>query len=132
VASGNVERIEEVYAHWAEGDFRGVAAELFDQHVLFLQHGFPDPGPYHGVGALRDFTKDFLEPWSRVRIKAEELIEAGDTVVVAVVQRAVGEGSGASAELRYFAVWSFRGDRVIRLENFRERAQALDAAGLRA
>jgi ketosteroid isomerase-like protein len=130
VSQGNVERVEEVYAHWAQGDFRS-AAELFDEHVLFLQHGIPDPGPYHGVRALADFTRDFLETWSRVTIEAEELIEAGDTVVASVLQRAVGEGSGASTELRYFAVWSFRGNRVIRLENFRERDEALDAAGLR-
>jgi hypothetical protein len=33
--------------------------------------------------------------------------------------------------MRYFQVWSFRGDKVIRLESFRERVDALEAAGLR-
>jgi hypothetical protein len=28
-------------------------------------------------------------------------------------------------------VWSFRGRKVIRLENFRERAEAFEAVGLR-
>jgi ketosteroid isomerase-like protein len=51
-------------------------------------------------------------------------------VVAAVRQRGVGSGSGAATEFRYFHVWSFRGAKVIRLENFRERAEALEAAGL--
>jgi hypothetical protein len=38
--------------------------------------------------------------------------------------------SGALPELRYFHVWSFRGATVIRLENFRERAEALESVGL--
>jgi hypothetical protein len=52
-------------------------------------------------------------------------------VVAAICQRGVGEESGAATELRYFQVWSFRGGKVIRLEGFRERAEALEAAGLR-
>ena len=64
-------------------------------------------------------------------MEAEEILAAGDSVVVDVHQRGVGRVSGAPAELRYFTVWSFRGQTVIRIESFRERADALDAAGLR-
>ena len=49
---------------------------------------------------------------------------------MAVLQRGVGDGSGLATEFRYFQVWSFRGRKVIRLENFRERAEALEAVGL--
>jgi len=38
--------------------------------------------------------------------------------------------SGVPVELRYFTVWSFRGNKLIRIENFRERGEALEAAGL--
>jgi hypothetical protein len=38
--------------------------------------------------------------------------------------------SGVPVELRYFTVWSFRGSKLIRIENFRERGEALEAAGL--
>jgi hypothetical protein len=33
--------------------------------------------------------------------------------------------------MRYFTLWTFRGRKVIRIESFPERAQALEAAGLR-
>lgn len=54
----------------------------------------------------------------------------GDNVVVAVLQRGEGSQSGAATEFRYFHVWSLRDEKVIRLENFRERSAALKAAGL--
>ncbi len=38
--------------------------------------------------------------------------------------------SGVPTELPYFMLWSFRGRHVIRIESFRERAEALAAAGL--
>jgi ketosteroid isomerase-like protein len=55
---------------------------------------------------------------------------SGDSVVARLCQRGVGEESGAATELRYFHVWSFRGERVIRLECLRERGKAPAAAGL--
>jgi len=33
--------------------------------------------------------------------------------------------------MHYFTLWSFRGATVIRIESFRERSAALEAAGLR-
>ena len=41
-----------------------------------------------------------------------------------------GRTSGAPAELRYLTLWTFRADKVIRIESFRVRDQALKAAGL--
>jgi ketosteroid isomerase-like protein len=73
----------------------------------------------------------FLEVWERVTVEASELIEAGDSVVVKVIQRAVGKGSGVEpAEMEYFHVWTFRGGKVIRLDVIRSREAALEAAGI--
>jgi ketosteroid isomerase-like protein len=66
----------------------------------------------------------------RITIEADELIEAGDRVVAAVLQRGVGKESGAEVDFRYFHVWSFRGGKVVRLEVIRERREAFEVAGL--
>ena len=127
----NVEVVRDIYERWREGDFR-TTVDAFDPLVLFvMRREFPDAGTYLGQERLAEYTRRFLEPWSRITIEAEDITEAGDSVVVAVRQRGVGEGSGAATEFRYFQVWSFRGRKVIRLEGFRERAEALEAAGLR-
>ena len=128
----NVEVARAVYARWGEGDFRA-SLDVFDPLVLFINPPpFPDPGPYLGVERVIEYMRGFLESWSHITIEAEDINEAnGGTVVATVRQRGVGSGSGAETDLHYFQVWSFRGRKVIRLENFRERAEALEAAGLR-
>ena len=131
MAQENVEIIRGVYERWSEGDFRA-SVDWFDPLVLFVvRPEFPDAGTYLGPESVAEYTRGFLEPWSRITIEAQEIDEAGDSVVVTVRQRGVGGGSGAATELRYFHVWSFRGSKVIRFENFRERAEAREAAGLR-
>jgi ketosteroid isomerase-like protein len=126
----NVEIVRDIYERWREGDFRA-SVEVLDPLVLFvMRREFPDPGTYLGLERLAEYMRGFLEPWRRITIEAEDITDAGDSVVVAVRQRGVGGESGAPTEFRYFQVWSFRGRKVIRLEGFRERAEAFEAAGL--
>jgi ketosteroid isomerase-like protein len=128
----NVEALRRVYERWAEGDFRA-SLEVFDPLVLMVQSAdFPDAGAYLGVERVTKFMRGFLEPWTRLTMAAEEFTATGDSVVVAVHQRGVGGGSGVATELRYFHVWTFRGDRAIRLETLRNRDEAYTAVGVPA
>jgi ketosteroid isomerase-like protein len=130
VAEGNVESVRRVYESWGRGDFAGTTGVL-DEHVLMVvRPEFPDTGTYLGPEAIAEYTRGFLEPWSEITIRAEEIIPAGDSVVVAVLQRGEGDASGAVTEFRYFHLWTFRGGKAIRLEMIRERDEALEAAGL--
>jgi ketosteroid isomerase-like protein len=127
----NIAAVRGVYERFSEGDFRATL-DVVDPLVLFVVGGgFPEAGTYLGVESLAEYTREFLEPWARITIEAEEITGAGDSVVAAVRQRGVGSESGAATEFRYFQVWSFRGGKVIRLENFRGRGEALEAAGVR-
>jgi ketosteroid isomerase-like protein len=127
----NVEIVRAVYERWGEGDFRAIL-DVVDPLVLFvLRPPLPESGTYLGVERLVEYTRGFLEPWSHITIEAEDITDLDGTVIATVRQRAVGSGSGAETDLCYFQVWSFRGRKVIRLENFMERAEALEAAGLR-
>lgn len=130
-----VDTVRTVYEQWGEGDFRA-SVDLLDPHVvLVLGTEFgpesPDTSRFLGAEAVVAYTRDnLLKPWEDFTMVAEEILAAGDSVLVAVRQRGVGRISGVSTELRYFTLWSFRGNKVIRLESFRERADALEAAGL--
>ena len=130
MAQNHVQALQGVYDTWSEGEFRA-SAGLMDPLVLFvIGEGLPDTGAYLGPEDLAEYMRGFLEPWTRITIEAEEIAGAGDSVFAAVVQRGTGLGSGAATELRYFHVWTFRGGKVIRLETFRDRAEARVAAGL--
>lgn len=126
-----LDAVREIYQRWSGGDFRA-GVDLYDPHMVLVQRAeFPEAGAYVGTEAIARYMRGFLEAWSRVTIEAEELVDAGDSIVAAVVQRAVGKESGAEpTEFRYFQVWSFRGDRVMRLEVVRDRDDALGAVGL--
>jgi ketosteroid isomerase-like protein len=130
----NVETVRAVYERWSEGDFRA-SVDLFDAHVvLVLPPDFgpdiPDASAYFGPEAIAAYTRGLLENWADFTMEAEELLAAGDSVLAGVHQRGVGRTSGVPTEMRYFTLWSFRGRKVIHLESFRERAEALEAAGL--
>jgi len=129
----NVEIVRAVYGQWRNGNFRA-GIDLYDPRAVLVQGaGFPETGAYLGLEGIGRYMRAFLEAWERVTIEAEDLVQAGDSVVAAVVQRGIGKASGATpTEFRYFHVWSFRGGKVIRLESIRERAQALEVAGLSA
>jgi ketosteroid isomerase-like protein len=130
VTSTKVDVVRTIYGRWGQGDFKTDA--FFDPHVVFvLPQGFPDSGRYCGADAVADYTRGFLEPWTHITIESEELVPAGDSVIASVLQRGVGDASGAETEFRYWQVWSFRGETVIRLENFREHDEALEAAAVK-
>ncbi len=130
MSDDNVEAVRSVYEGWSEGDFT-VGTDLLDPKILFvLGPEFPDAGTYLGTEALAQYMHGVLEPWTRFTIEAGEIREAGDSIFAAVCQRGVGTSSGAPAEFRYFQVWTFRGGKVIRLEGIRDRAEALEVAGL--
>ena len=127
----HVEVLRRVYERWGEGDFRA-GVELYDPHAVFVQRPeFPHSGVYLGPEQVARATCASCSRRGReFTIAAEEFIAAGDSVVVAVHQRAIGTESAAETEFRYFHVWTFRGSKVVRWENFRERDEALAAVGM--
>jgi ketosteroid isomerase-like protein len=132
MAEGNVEVVRGIYERWGRGDF-SAGTDLYDPYVqLVLRPEFPEAGTYSGPEEIRRYMQeDFLADFAGAAIAGEEFIAAGDSVVVHVHQSATGPESGAPVSMRYYQVWSFRGDSVIRIESIRERADALEAVGIR-
>jgi ketosteroid isomerase-like protein len=126
----NVDAVRRIYERWGQGRF-DAGSELYDPWVVLVLRGdFPDAGAYLGPEGIRGYMLGFLREWDHAAIEGREFIEAGESVVVGVHQRAAGKGSGAPVSMEYFQIWTFRGGNVIRLESVRERDEALAAAGL--
>jgi ketosteroid isomerase-like protein len=128
----NVEIIRCIYGEWGRGNFRE-GTELYDPHVLLVvrpEFGLAS-GVYCGPDEVARYMKEiFLAEWEGLLIAGDEFVDAGDSVLVRVHQRATGQQSGAPGQLRYYQLWTFRGASVIRIESVMERAEALQAAGL--
>ena len=127
----NVEALRALYKEWGRGNF-GAALDLYDTHVLLVTRAdIPESDHYVGVENIRAFMRKFLEPLADVTFVAEELIDVENSVVVTTRQHGTGKGSGLTLEGHDFVVWTFRGQVVIRIEFFANRAKALEAVGLR-
>ena len=82
----NVEIVRAIYARFGEGDFRA-SVDLLDPHIVFLMmQDAPDAEVYVGVEAVAAATRGLFDTWADFTLKAEELIPAGDSVLVSVRQ----------------------------------------------
>ena len=73
---------------------------------------------------------EWLQTFDRLRVQAERFIEVGDSVVVLVRHIGSAKASGLPFEGKFADVVTLREGRVIRFEQYRDRAEALKAAGL--
>jgi SnoaL-like protein len=86
---------------------------------------------YTGVEGFREMWLDWLEPWATYHVHVDEVIDAGDRVVVLVRDRARRHDVDAEVELISGSVWEVRDARIVRVEFCGDRAEALETAGLR-
>jgi ketosteroid isomerase-like protein len=107
---------------------------LLDDYVVWDVRAYPMldlDGVYVGRDAVIGASRHYWGTWDDYHLDAEELIEAGSSVVVSVSERGRGRGSGAPFEKHWAQIWTFHRGRVIRWELFPDKAAALEAVGLR-
>ena len=107
--------------------------ELLDDYVVWdcrERSVFDLDEVYVGRDAVIKASRHYWGTWDEYQLDAEELIDAGSSVVVIFRERARGKGSGAPFEEIRAQVWSFSRGRIIRWEEFPDPAAALKAAGL--
>jgi ketosteroid isomerase-like protein len=124
----HVDALRAVFDQFARGDF-SAWSEVAPDFEFVTSPEMPDPGTYTGQEADR-YRQGWLDSFEGLKMEALALIDAGDRVVAEVVQRGRPRGADVVVEGRWWQVITFRGDEVIRIENFTERAEAFAAAGL--
>ena len=91
----------------------------------------PEPDTYRGHEGVRRYFAGFEGVMDEVRWEADELMEAPDDRVVAGIRlltRSVA--TGLELELPVWQVCTVRDGKVLRIEGFAEREDALRAAGI--
>jgi ketosteroid isomerase-like protein len=107
---------------------------LLDEYVVFDLRGDP-AGPdfddvYVGREAVIQASRRWWGAWIDYRLDAEELIDAGSSVVVVLLERGRGKGSGAPFERRFAQVWTIGRGQIIHWAIFPDKETALQAAGV--
>jgi ketosteroid isomerase-like protein len=86
---------------------------------------------FHGHDGVRRWSREFYEAWERVEAELEDVIDAGDVVVVVLNYGGRGRVSGIEIGFtRMAGVLTIREGQVVRADWYRDAAEALEAAGV--
>jgi ketosteroid isomerase-like protein len=79
---------------------------------------------------FRRFWRDYLSVYEEIQFVLDEVIDAGDQIVVFLHQRAKGKASGARVEFLPYAQIATIKDGRIAVRFYSDREEALAVAGL--
>jgi uncharacterized protein len=128
----NVEIVVRGFDAFARGDLGAIKDALDPQVEIVTEPDMPDQEVLRGHEGFATYMEDIAERWDDFRIDIDEIVDAGDEVVVIGSQCGVGKRSGIELDEWPFAgVYEIEAGRVTRVRLFHSRAEALEAAGLR-
>jgi ketosteroid isomerase-like protein len=100
---------------------------------------YADPGivwnpieelPTQGHDAVRESLARWKAAWDDYKVMPEEFEDRGDRVVVTVRLRGRGRGSGVEIDALFYDVYTLRDGKIVRMDQYSERSQALEAVEL--
>jgi ketosteroid isomerase-like protein len=125
----NVETIQRAMDAFARRD-EVAWGELCDPDVRTVPVADWPEKEIQGREAVWSFLVASDEPWEPGPYEIGEVIDGADTAAVRLRRRLRGKSSGAEVEYDYWAVFTFRRGKVVRVAWFAARDEALQAAGL--
>jgi len=125
MSQANVEVVRRLFDNYRSGDY-AAAAECLAAHVVYE---VGQELPARGREEVRAMWERWDGTWDELETVPEEFIDAGQRVLVTVYYSARGRGSGINYEERLFDVYTLSHGKCVRKQEFRERSDALEAAG---
>ena len=125
----NLEIVRALFEAYNAADMDAVR-EFYDPDVIVRTvEDWPEPGPYVGREAAMRFHEQLRDTWDAdTLVPISDFIDAGDRVVVRLRWR--GAGRGPELNVESTNVYTFRKQRIVLQEAFRDHAEALEALGL--
>lgn len=111
-----------------------LAFQVFDDEIAWDARSVPLAelsAVFHGHDGVRAFWRTWLEAWESIEwVAGPHHRKHGNQVISWWRQRTKGKDSGIPVERELSLVWTFEGDRVVRVAVFWSRAEAFEASGL--
>ena len=128
----NVELVRLVYELFDRRDIERVLGLTTDDFELRLPGIYPEgPETFRGHDGLRRWVAMVQDIWGEWRFDVERLIAADEQVVALVRIVAEGGASGVPVDREVAHVWSVRDGQTSTASVYLDRAEALEAVGLR-
>ena len=122
----NVEIVRKAVEAYARGDLDAALTNA-DPGIVWNP---VEEAATQGHDAIRANLERWETDWEDYEATPEEYIDAGDQVLVTIHWSGRGRGSGVQVDIRTYNVYTLRTAKVIRMDEFTERSDALEAAGL--
>jgi ketosteroid isomerase-like protein len=125
----NVQIVRRSYEAFARGDMDAVLADM-DEGIEWQQaQGLPHGGTYHGISEVKAnvFAPLDRDWWSEFSAAPDELLDAGDEVVVLGRYRGTAKETGKQLDVPFVHVWSLRGGKAWRFRQFLDTAGWIEA-----
>ncbi len=126
----NVEIVRRFYEFGERGDMEGLAKLV---HPDVEQHGtvggLEEGRVIRGLSEIRRDYERVEEQWDEHRIEPQELIDAGDRVVVLQREYQRGRNSGVELVVDTATILDLRDGRIVRIQGYMNPVEALEAVG---
>jgi ketosteroid isomerase-like protein len=126
----NVEVVRRGFEAWDRGEYDAALGYFSPEVEIDASERILNPATYRGIDGARRFRDEIADTWGEFHVEIEDMLSAGDEIVVLVRSSGRGRASGAEAESRAAWVVAVSDDKVTRLRLYRDRSQALAAVGL--
>jgi uncharacterized protein len=103
--------------------------EVTAEDIRFIPRRAPVMGAYVGHEGMREFITDNAENMEVFRVTPEEVIDAGDRVVIIGTLVVKGRGSGIEMSFPTATVTTVRDGKIVHFQEYIEREKALAAVG---
>src|SRR3954451_7616199 len=120
------------FAALQRGDFEVALGNFYDPDVEWhgAAGGLDEGRVLRGRAEVVEAFRDYYDTWERLELKPEEIIDTGAELIVFVHEVARGRSSGVVMETDTAAINTRHERRVVKVRNYLDRSEALEAAGL--
>lgn len=127
----NVEMARRAFDAYNRGDVDAAVADIAPECEYVATGAVPDASlAYHKPEGFKQFIAWLRAEFDDVRLDVNDLIDAGDRVVISFTAHGRGKASGAATSWNLWHVWTIRDAKFVRGRGYTREAEALEAAGL--
>ena len=130
-----MEVVRRAWDAWIGGDMDALFETFHPAVEWDTTHfeGWPENDVYRGHDGVRRFFEEWLASWDRYEAGVDEYLDAeGDRVLVVCWQRGFGPGSHVPVQMDFAQLCTLQDGLIRRMDAYSDRAEALEAFGLRA
>jgi ketosteroid isomerase-like protein len=130
VSEENIESSRQAWDRFLADDMPGALAFLDTEIEVHDVPQLPDASVYHGHQGYLDQIKNFRDAFSEMAYEPLEFIDVGDKVVGVIRATGVAKVGGLEGEVTYAQLETWRDGKIVKVQYFTSKAEALEAAGL--